>query len=393
MINETIISKGKDEFKDYIFSSSEWSAPTMISANEIKNRLSDLNLVGRRIKDVRMIGLSYFLTRSWIEESAYNALPNEMPEEERQYKSNYNNIDVALEFSRFSQIDEPLLIEFEDDDIFEIDTPYEPAYRFSMNCIPWCIDAGINRPNVDASVLFKPCIGKKIVECAVDTYISDVDPMYHRPFDNQGTKREMVSRIVLWLEGDIGLSISGWVDYCEVECIDRNNNLLQITFGELKSALFNWEDLHIDNVVGFEADSYSFNFGAIGAEHTETPYITFVPSSTATTLHIAVDDFNLFAWSITNALGKGFDEYSNYDLSYSRWMDILKEAFKILSFTTFDDLFDYMISKSEYGLRYMNCSGAEFWKNKDRYLTQYQDMKKWSELTLKADGKMNIYGF
>lgn len=393
MINETIISSGKNEFKDYTFSSSEWSAPTMVSAEEIKNRLNSFNLIGRRIKDLRIIGLSYFLTRNWIEDAAYNALPDEMPEEERQLKSNYDNISSALKLSRYSQIDEPLLVKFEDDDIFEIDTPQQPEYRFSMNCIPWFIEAGTNVPNVEANILLAPCIGKKIVEVAVDTYISDTDPMFHCPFDDSGTKHELVSRIVLWLEGDIGLSISGWIDYCEVACIDRNNNTLPITFEELKPALFNWEDIHIDNVVGFEADSNSFHFGEIGAEHTETPYMTLVPDGTDTALHIAVDDFDLFAWSLTNVLGEQFDEYDNYELSYSQWSDILNEAHKIVTFNTFDELFDYMIATSECGLRYMNHAGTEFWKQKDRYLSQYADMKKWSALTMMSDSKMNIYGF
>lgn len=393
MINETITSSGKNEFKDYTFSSSEWSAPTMVSAEEIKNRLNSFNLIGRRIKDLRMIGLSYFLTRNWIEDAAYNALPDEMPEEERQLKSNYDNISSALKFSRYSQIDEPLLVKFEDDDIFEIDTPQEPEYRFSMNCIPWFIDAGTNAPNVEANVLFKPCIGKKIVEVAVDTYISNTDPMFRCPFDDVGTKREMVSRIVLWLEGDIGLSISGWVDYCKVACIDRNNNTLPITFEELKPALFNWEDLHIDTVVGFEAESGTLNFGKAGRQHTETPYMTLVPSAADTCLYIAVDDFDLFDWSMTHVLRERFDEYGDYVLTRSQWGEVVQEAKKIVSFDNFDALFDYMTETSRWGLIYMNYHGAEFWKNIRRYQTQQKDIDAWTRMTMSDGDTIRIYGF
>lgn len=393
MLTDTVYSKGKDDFENYKFSSKEWSAPIMVSPEEIKNRINSFNLVGRKIKELRLIGLSYFLTRDWIENSAYNALSEDMSEEERRPKANYDNINPGLEFSRYSVIDEPFLIKFEDKETFEIDTPQVPEYRFSMNSIPWLIDAGTNEPNVEANILFEPCIGKEIVEVAVDTYISDSDPLLNCPIDDVGTKYEMVSRIVLWLEDDIGISISGWDDYCEVACINRNNNTLPITFEELKPALFNWEDIHIDDVVGFEAKSGSFHFGEIGAEHTDTPYMTLVPSETDTALHIAVDDFDLFAWSITNVLGEQFDEYDDYELSYSEWSDILNEANKIVNFNTFDELFDYMIAANGYGLRHMNCAGAEFWKNKKRYLLQYEDMKKWSGLTMKPDSKMIIYGF
>jgi hypothetical protein len=261
-----------------------------------------------------------------------------------------------------------------------------------MNCIPWRIKAGTNSPNVEANILFAPCIGK-IVEVAVETYVSDIDPMFHCFIDDAGTKYEMVSRIVLWLEGGIGLSINGCRDYCEVMCIDRNNIALPIAFEELKPALFNWEDIYMDHVVGFESESGAFHFGEIGAKHTQTPYMTLVPGNTDTALYIALDDFNLFSWSMTNVLGKPFDASDNYELSYSQWDVILKESHKIVSFDKFDDLFDYMIAASECGLSHMNRAGAEFWKNKDRFLAQYEDMEKWSELTMQPDSKMNIYGF
>ena len=160
MIEKTITSDGKNNFKNYTFSSSEWSAPTMVSADEIKSRISSFNLVGRKIKALRMIGLSYFLRRDWIEDVAYRSLSENLPEDERQRKSDYENISPSLMISRSSQIDEPLLIKFEDDEIFEIDTPQEPEFRFSMNCIPWFIEAGTNSPNVDADILFAPCVGR-----------------------------------------------------------------------------------------------------------------------------------------------------------------------------------------------------------------------------------------
>ena len=393
MIEKTIISNGKNNFKNYTFSSSEWSAPTMVSVEEIKSRISSFNLVGRKIKALRMIGLSYCLRRNWIEDAVYRSLPENLSEDERQRKSNYENISPSLMISRSSQIDEPLLIKFEDDEIFEIDTPQEPEFRFSMNCIPWFIEAGTNSPNADANVLFAPCVGKKIESVSVDTYVSDMDPMINRPIDDNGTKHELVSRIVIWLEGDIGLSISACFDYCEINCIDRENRVLPISFEELKPALFNWEDIHIDSAVDFEANNGSLHFGKIGAEHTETPYMTFAPSDKNTTLHISVDDFDLFAWSITNASNEWFDESGDYDFSFSEWNNILAEARKLLEFDSFDDLFDYMISITKCGLVYMNRCGTDFWKNRDHYLSQLDDVEKWTRLTVSEDGNMRIYGF
>lgn len=122
MISNTIYSKGRDTFKDYTFSAREWSAPTMVSPKEIRERIDSFSLCGRKIKRMRLIGLSYFHTRDWVEEAAYRQVEH-LPEEERQRKSNYPTIDPTMQFSRYAQIDEPFLIEFEDGDIFEVDTP------------------------------------------------------------------------------------------------------------------------------------------------------------------------------------------------------------------------------------------------------------------------------
>jgi len=74
--------------------------------------------------------------------------------------------------------------------------------------------------------------------------------MFHKPFNDNHTKRELVSDIVLRLENGFGLRVGGWNDYCHVDCIDENGKTLCIPFSELKPALFNWEDLHNDEITG-----------------------------------------------------------------------------------------------------------------------------------------------
>ena len=153
------------------------------------------------------------------------------------------------------------------------------------------------------------------------------------------------------------------------------------------------QNICIDKVVGFEANNQSLHFGEVGAEHTDSPYMTLIPSGESEGLHISVEDFDLFAWSMTNVLGGSFDEFSDYELSYLEWNNILREARKIIAFAAFDDLFDYMVAKTACGLSYMNGSGCSFWKNKGNYLTQLDDVEKWTKLTMSKDGDMKIYGF
>ncbi len=251
MISNTIYSKGRDNFKDYTFSAREWSAPTMVSPKEIRERIDSFALCGRKIKRMRLIGLSDFHTRDWVEEAAYRQVEH-LPEEARQRKSNYSTIDPTMQFSRYAQIDEPFLIEFEDGDVFEVDTPQDPEFRMSMNCIPWWIKAGTNQPNVEADILFSPCVGQEIVSVEVNTRITDKDPMFFCAFNEPPYQRELVSNVTLRLRNGLGLQISPDIDYCEVACVDVSNEWVKISFSELKDALFNWEDLHDDEVTDFE---------------------------------------------------------------------------------------------------------------------------------------------
>lgn len=239
MLEKTIWSNGKDLFENNIFDSREWSAPIMVSPNEIEERIRAMNLVGRQIESVRVMGLSFWHTEDWIEDSAYNSLPEEMPEEEKQRKSDYANISDDLILARFAHIDEPFLIKFTDGEVFEIDTPQTPEYRFSMNCIPWDIKTNTRTNNLDATILFAPFLNRKIIEVEITKEHVDKDPMFHHEFDESGTTREIVTRIVLWLDNDIGVCISGWIDYCDVACINRDDEALPITFGELKTGLHN----------------------------------------------------------------------------------------------------------------------------------------------------------
>lgn len=60
MLQAASLNSGKKDFKDFTFSAREWSAPTMVDPDEIRARLESLKLEGRKIKQMKLIGLSYF---------------------------------------------------------------------------------------------------------------------------------------------------------------------------------------------------------------------------------------------------------------------------------------------------------------------------------------------
>lgn len=404
MLKKTYCRNGKNNFKDNTFSAQEWSAPRMVSPTEIKNLVESFRLEGRKIKSMKMIGFAYNLSRNWIEARAYNFY-KELPEEERQKKSDYSNIDSAIPYCRYAEIDEPLMIKFEDEDIFEIDTPQASEFCMSMNCIPWGIDTGTNLPNADAEILFSPCLGRTVESVEVRTYETDQDPMFNVSFDEQNSKQELVSKIILHFDNGTGLCIEGYIDFCCITFLECNEHEGTILFEELKPALFNWEDLHTDPFSGYETSSGTFNFGILGARHTKKPYMTLVPGKKETSLNITVSDFTLFAWSITCYKRKNFDENGEYEFSKAEWNEVLAEAKKLVSFNCFDDLFNYVTSIRIYGdriiggeqykdtLNSINCRCAEFWKHIEIYKTQLNEMKAWSDLVLSDSDMMSIYGF
>jgi len=211
-----------------VFHSSEWQAKRYVTAEQIKQALDGFKLVGRRIKSMRLLGQSFYHTRYWVESTAYDILGDELPEEERQLQSEYENISQDWPFFRFSQTDEPLMILFEDGDHFEIEVPWESEFLMSMNAIPWEIKAERGLPNVDANVLFLPCLEQKIVDVKI------------RPQSAIAT--EAALEILLCLENDVKLCIGSMIDYTAITCLDENDNTLFLPFSELRPALSNDEE-------------------------------------------------------------------------------------------------------------------------------------------------------
>ena len=234
MLKETYYTNGKNQFKEGRYDRGEWSAPYMVSCEEIRQRIDSYHLQGRKIKDIRAIGMSYIHRIDDIEDCAYRLLEG-VGEDERQEKSEYENLDLDMLMNRCLEIDEPLLIKFDNDEVFEIVTQQAPEYRMNMNSIPWLISYEVNCPNVKANIMFSNCLGQEIVEVEVKNKVVAENESMNYFGAEPGT--EIASEVVLWLSNDIGISISPWYDYCEVYCIDRNNLPVKIRVGELKQAL------------------------------------------------------------------------------------------------------------------------------------------------------------
>ena len=393
-----------DDFRNNVFSHQEWSAESITNPQVLREKLDSYALPGRRIKSLKLIGLSYNLRREWIEEAAYSSLTHlddEEYEDERQFLSTYKNIDRSMVLSRWAEADEPLLIAFDDGCVFEIDTPWESEFKVGMNCIPYGIDAGTNNPNLDANVLFSGCVGKMVLGVEINTRTTATEPISGDPYLPLGTKREVITNVILRLEGGTGLKIEGWYDFCHIYQVDQTNDVQDITLAELEPGLYNWEDLYIDELAGFTTSDTKIFFGDKGAQRVEQTFMTFHPQHHETVLHICVFDFKPFDLAISCWSNNCFDEFGRYEFSQKEWLKMLEICDNVLGCDSLEELAAY-ITKQEFfiGKRgneaiqsYMRNEAKDLLDNEAEYRKRLENVMEWSRLVLGTDDTMFLYGF
>ena len=183
---------------------------------QIRRKLAGYKLEGRRITGLKLLGYSYAQSETNIEEIADD--PNAL-------------------FWRCACVDEPLLIQFDDGSVFDIDTPQEPEFNFGLDRAVWQAESHWGPTNVDASSLFSPCVGRTVVSVEVKTYTTSKRPMYGCSFDEPPYTRELASHISFLLENGYTLRIGPRIDFCEIECIGPDGEVEMISQDELQRAL------------------------------------------------------------------------------------------------------------------------------------------------------------
>ena len=114
--NDSSIKNGYDNFEKDEFSGNVWSTPVLISPEELKNRLRGYRLEGRTIADIKLVGYCYSLS--------YYVLESKVVIESDEYDDNYDSVGMEIDYdeplSMLAEIDEPILIRFEDGDVLEL---------------------------------------------------------------------------------------------------------------------------------------------------------------------------------------------------------------------------------------------------------------------------------
>ena len=155
-----IQSKGNNQFKDNKFDFWTWSAPILQTQEEVVAAVHELKLIGRTIKDIQAVGQGYDLRYDYFHDII---------------EAIYNGDDKALESMDFPcsiEIDDPLLIMFNDGDILGIDYSEGSSIRMEMNTLPWGIRRGIASRNFHANRLFRDILGSRIDDIIIASSIN-----------------------------------------------------------------------------------------------------------------------------------------------------------------------------------------------------------------------------
>ena len=217
-------------FADGYFDFRSWSAPVISEPDRLWDLISDLELEGRVIESISVIGADRFCAREWIEERAYDEQEG-IFERDRVQLSKFENIGSYIKYMRWALIEEPIVIKFTDGDRLEIDFSSASRLRISMNSLPEGLMGGIEPANVDGSILFSDCIGSSIN--AVSVVESGNQPVNF--LDKQSS---YINALDIYMDNGLKLELSAFMESGHVREMDENGDVCLISFGDLKPGLY-----------------------------------------------------------------------------------------------------------------------------------------------------------
>ena len=379
------------------FSYREWSSKILSTPEEIMDALRSFHIAGRKIKEMKLVGHCY--NRKWndIWEEAYDTLFKDYEPESRDWCSEIMNMPDDAELSSFIETDDPLLIKFEDGDVFEIGVRYKLVVHMGMNSIPWDINPSCNPRNVDINRIYEICVGRTITSFGINDYPSR-DDGYDDMFEES---------ITIWLDGDIGINLAECDDYFDIELIKRDGTDIDIPAKTIRAGLFNWEDLHYDSSISFDTYCETLWFGDKVSEYIGgTNIIDFVATRSDSFLkenddhimHMIDEDFAMFSLGISCATGVLHDIYQDYQFEYNEWLNVMEQLQILSSFTSYNVLQDYCESRmrdqeaKDSMVYYLKNLGGGLWADIDLHRKEVKTMKSWTETVLLSGMTMKIIG-
>ncbi len=228
-----ILSKGDNSFPDNKFNFWSWSAPILQTPEEVIQKVYELQLVDRVIKDIKAVGMGYNWTDYGIDEAVYHAIDKMHPLLKELITNPDAFVPDGIELPCFAEIDEPLLILFEDGDTLGISHDDGSCVRMDLNTIPLSIQPGTNMRTFHADRLFHDMIGRRITAVEVTSSTENPDFTGSHGLTLQKYPSYITKVDILYDDDSIifprkKLSFTSEMDYGWVELIDHSGKTMGI---------------------------------------------------------------------------------------------------------------------------------------------------------------------
>ena len=241
-----VLSEGKNNYENNEFSFWEWSAPILQTPEEVMQKVNELKLIGRKIRNIYAVGMGY----NWCDYEIESLICETVKEKEP--KVNLQSfLPEGIYVPRWAEIDEPLLIEFYDGDILGVDFSEGSCVRLELNTIPKHIEPGVNRKTFHANKLFEKVINKtiKAVEVVSTTEMPDFTGSHGLELKKQIS---YISKIYFWVDDKnyysyerIALEFFPFVDYGHIYLCDNYMNTIKIHAPDIKEVVKGYIDNEI----------------------------------------------------------------------------------------------------------------------------------------------------
>lgn len=135
---------------------------------------------------------------------------------------------ASLEFPCLLEIDDPLLIRFDDGDVLGIDFSEGSSIRMELNTLPWGVLPKHGCRNFHADRIFKMVLGRRIIDASITSSLNEPEftgshglqlgkqNTYVRSFALVCVANERKAKSPTW----VNLSFESWFDYGHVSLQD-----------------------------------------------------------------------------------------------------------------------------------------------------------------------------
>lgn len=394
--------KSNDFFPSGCFDHARWTAKRYVTADEVRSVLDSFRLVGREIWALHTPSGDYIHHVEDILGEAERYVQGE-DEDSRSNIGAYAYLPKKTQLERRMEIDEPLVIEFNNGDTFEIDIDMAPAYYLSMNHIPMEV-AKNDGIGVNPSEMFSDTIGKRIAAIDLETKRCDADPCSGSKMKGEA---EVVTAIFLRFENGSRLRLSGFYDFLEVASLKRNGEIKQASWETIRDGVVTPADLFFDRRSGFIARKGKLMFGWKGARCAGAQRVTLAPGPgwhhvlrSGCEAYIASEYSAIFGIAVGMAVPRYWESCETIDLTMAEWRNVLKVMTRLVESSRTHHALDSALMRSLFALELDENSRrtkkdraeendlAKWFVEKHEGLLQ--DLKGWTKRALDKDSVLRI---